>query len=359
MQRPLPRLWRHAFGVLAGRASGPAVTARHAACSWVSVAGGPVKTGEGLGNIGTGATQAANAILDALGRQVVAVRAGKLILVNFGVLSAMGAALALAAAGPILVSRGVPPQGVFLFALASALAVVAGSWAFGVVLDGGPRATAVARPVFVSWGGILGLLLVVFVAAPVWHLPFLFLLDVLARTAPLGHVLGRVGCLTYGCCHGKPAGRFGVCYTRPEAKAVRVSGLGGVRLHPSPLYECGVDLAAFALSNALFLAGAPLGVPTGMALLVYGAGRLVVERTRDSRGRELAPGVTVNQALSIALALAGAATLAWCRGAGGAVPPPVWAVGVEDARWILLASTAAGALTMAGFGIHRGEVGRW
>jgi hypothetical protein len=119
----------------------------------------------------------------------------------------------------------------------------------------------------VSWGGLLGLPLAIAALARLSGFPALVCLDALARIAPVGHALGRLGCLTYGCCFGRPtASGLSITYRNPLAKAVRVGGLGGVPLHPAPLYEAALDLVIFAAVNAAVLPPA-LPQPLGECLL--------------------------------------------------------------------------------------------
>jgi len=75
------------------------------------------------------------------------------------------------------------------------------------------EALAVWHGGLVFYGGFIGA-----VAAIVgwsWHKrwPLLTIGDMMAPALPLGHALGRIGCLLNGCCFGRPwAGAFGVVY---------------------------------------------------------------------------------------------------------------------------------------------------
>jgi hypothetical protein len=134
---------------------------------------------------------------------------------------------------------------------------------------------------FVSWGGFaaigVGLLLYSWISS---H-PLIGLTDVTVRAGVLGHAIGRLGCLALGCCYGRPTGLpFAVRYDSPQAKAVRVGGLGGGHRRPVPLYEAGYNLALFAFLNAIAFAGAPQGIPTATYLVLYGAGRFALETLR-------------------------------------------------------------------------------
>ncbi len=94
-----------------------------------------------------------------------------------------------------------------------------------------------------------------------WHsgIALLVLVDAFARAMPIGHALGRLGCLSYGCCYGRPTRRrLAITYRNPLAKAVRIGNLQHVRLHPAAFYEAVLDLGILLAVNAAVLArGAP------------------------------------------------------------------------------------------------------
>jgi phosphatidylglycerol:prolipoprotein diacylglycerol transferase len=173
--------------------------------------------------------------------------------------------------------------------------------------------------------------------------------------------VGRLGCLSYGCCIGRPTnGPLAITYRAPEAKAVRMGRRYGVPLHPAPLYEALLDIALFAAVNVLALGGAPLGAPTALAFLGYGCGRFAIEFLREDEGRALLGRISLNQGIALAMALLGVALAGIVLlGEPGAAPPFAFAAPLRDAPW-LSAATLPGALTVfVGFSLHRGEVGRW
>jgi phosphatidylglycerol---prolipoprotein diacylglyceryl transferase len=54
------------------------------------------------------------------------------------------------------------------------------------------------------FGGMLGALLVLIGHSRLAKLPHMQSLDTSAVALPLGHAIGRLGCLAAGCCYGKP-----------------------------------------------------------------------------------------------------------------------------------------------------------
>ncbi len=187
------------------------------------------------------------------------------------------------------------------------------------------------------------------------------MLDAVARSTFLGHAIGRLGCLTYGCCFGRPTrSPLAITYRAPEAKAVRVGHRHGVPLHPAPLYEALLDIALLVAVNAVAFAGAPLGVPAALACFGYGCGRFAIEFLRDNQGRAPLGRISLNQRIALAMALLGVALAGIVLlGEPAAAPPFAFAAPLRDALW-LSAATLPGALTVfVGFSLHRGEVGRW
>ena len=227
----------------------------------------------------------ANQMLSWIGEQVVFARVGDVVVVTFGVMAGIGTLLAFTWMSVLWVGQGLSARHLLGIGLEGGVLTLVGSWLAAVLLDYRLLVTrpleALRRPAFVSWGGILGALLALAVGAVWANFDVLLLLDGFARGAPLGHAIGRIGCLTYGCCFGRETrGRLAITYTHPQSKAVRVGLLHGVRLHPAPLYEAVLHLVLFSVLNAAALLGAPRGLPAALCLR-----RL---RTRPLRDRVLA-----------------------------------------------------------------------
>lgn len=305
-----------------------------------------------------------NAMLDGFGERVVLFRRGNLIVVSFGLFAAAAAGVALSWSGAVLIGQGLPPQIYLLLAVTGSFAVVVGSWMAGVLLDlplvlrGGW--TASRRPMFVSWGGLLTfpVTLGAFAAFSGFDLALLF--DAMARAFPLAHALGRLGCLSYGCCFGRPTrGPIGIAYRNPDSKAVRVAGAAGVRLHPVPLYEAALDLAILFVVHVAIALDVPPGVPTITALLLYGVGRFWIEFLRDNDGRMAFAGFSINHLVCVLLIALCACVLPIVLLSAHPAHPVSWPAAAASASWLALGSGAGMALILLGFGVHRGKVGHW
>ncbi|MBS1104628.1 MAG: hypothetical protein H6Q91_130 [Deltaproteobacteria bacterium] len=310
------------------------------------------------------ALEFASEALSRIGEQVIFLRVGDVVVVTFGVLAGIGTLLAFSWMSVLWVGQGLTSRHLLGIGAGGGVLTLVGSWFAALLLDHrlllARPLEALRRPAFVSWGGIAGALLAIAIGAAWSHFDLLLLLDGFARGAPLGHAIGRIGCLTYGCCFGRETrGRLAITYTHPQSKAVRVGLLLGVRLHPAPLYEAILDLALFSTLNAVAMLGAPQGLPTALCLIGYGLGRFGIEFSRDNRGRMLMRGLALNQLISLALVAAGAIALLPVFALAPATPPIAWAAVREATAPLSVAVLAASVLIGAGFALQRGRVGSW
>ena len=169
--------------------------------------------------------------------------------------------------------------------------------------------SGVLRPVrdfrygFVFYGGLLGAALLGVPAARSLKRSYLALADYFALALPIGHGIGRLGCLMAGCCSGRACSLLWVIrFTDPESLVP--SELRGVGLHPVQLYEA---LGEFAIAAALsrLVARIEKGrLPAGSAAVCYVASyallRFATEFFRgDDRGGFLL-GLSVSQWFALA-----------------------------------------------------------
>ncbi|MBI5598027.1 MAG: prolipoprotein diacylglyceryl transferase [Elusimicrobia bacterium] len=181
------------------------------------------------------------------------------------------------------------------------------------VLSGALHPLRDIRYGFVFYGGVVGSM-----AAGAWWcrrrgLSFARFCDHFAVALPIGHALGRLGCLAAGCCAGRPTSLpWGVRFTDPEALVSPY--LLGVRLHPVQAYESAADLLVAGLAWRLLGAVEAGRLPRGTAwagyLAVYGGARFLLEFFRgDDRGQGLL-GIPPSQALGLVVCVAATAYLA-------------------------------------------------
>lgn len=168
------------------------------------------------------------------------------------------------------------------------------------------------RSGFVFYGGFAGALAAGALMARRIRLPFWPAADYFGVALPLGHALGRLGCLAAGCCFGRMSSLpWAVRFTDPESLVEEV--LRGVPLHPVQLYE---SLGNFALAGAAALALRSVRAgklkPGSVFLgyvLCYAALRFWVEYLRaDFRGGMFL-GLSLSQGVAFFLFAASAAML--------------------------------------------------
>jgi phosphatidylglycerol:prolipoprotein diacylglycerol transferase len=134
-------------------------------------------------------------------------------------------------------------------------------------------------------GGFLTALTVSAVLMRVWRLPWRRTADAFAPGLALGNVIGRVGCLSAGCCWGKPtASWMGVQFTEKAHEMIGVPI--GVALLPTQLFEAIANLAIFGALLLLRKQKSFDGQIILAFIMLYSLERFTVEFWRaDPRGQ--------------------------------------------------------------------------
>lgn len=168
----------------------------------------------------------------------------------------------------------------------------------------------------VWYGGFLGALAAWFWYARRHGLPRARLADFMIPKVALGHGIARLGCWAAGCCFGSPTqAPWGVSFPRtspPHAAHVR-QGLvqaheAPLPIHPTPLVEVGLE-GALALGLTWLAARKRFdGQILLLWMLLYGAGRLVIETLRGDTVRGIYV-LSTSQWISVAMILG--AAFAW------------------------------------------------
>jgi prolipoprotein diacylglyceryltransferase len=120
-----------------------------------------------------------------------------------------------------------------------------------------------------------------------------------------------------------------------------------------------LDLAIFGVVNGVALLGVPIGVPAALTALFYALGRFAVEFSRNNQGRMIAGPFSLNHAICLAMAVAGAVTLHYAVQAAVAPPALSWPAAVAAAPALLPVFVLGALLVFLGFSMHRGRVGGW
>ncbi len=163
-----------------------------------------------------------------------------------------------------------------------------------------------------SHGGILGLILAVWLFARQRRLdPWIFL-DAVAVTGPLGIALGRVANFINGELWGRPATiPWAVIF--PEAPLI--NGVNVPR-HPSQLYAAGMEgVLVFAFAQWAFRHQVRAGMTTAVVCIAYGIGRFIDEFWRQPDvGQPVFWGwMSKGQLYTIPMLVAGIVLLLWRR----------------------------------------------
>jgi len=259
----------------------------------------------------------------------ILLKIGSINIYTYGSLLCLAFLAALWVAGREAQRVGLPPGRIWDLGFYLIAAAVVGARVLEVFLNL-HRYLESPLDIFKVWDGGLafqgGLLLgvIVVLAFTLHHrLPIWGTLDVLALGVPLGHSIGRIGCLMAGCCYGRPTDLpWAVTFTDPQTLGPR-----GVPVHPTQLYESLLYLLVFGFILWLRKRKSFQGELFGTYLLLAGLARFAVEFFRgDPRGPAVVAGMPVTQVTALVTALVGAVLLilGFCRLLPGrsVTPPP-------------------------------------
>lgn len=156
-------------------------------------------------------------------------------------------------------------------------------------------------------GGLLGVMLAMWIAARRSKVHFLSLMDFVAPLCPLGIAAGRLGNFINGELYGRVT-------DLPWGMVFR--GAGDAPRHPSQLYQAALEgIALFVLLWWFSSKPRPRGQVSALFLVGYGAFRFIAEfgREPDAFLGLLALGLTMGQWLCIPMIAGGLWLFAWSR----------------------------------------------
>jgi phosphatidylglycerol:prolipoprotein diacylglycerol transferase len=156
-------------------------------------------------------------------------------------------------------------------------------------------------------GGFLGVLVAMWWFARRRGKRWLDVTDFIAPLVPLGLAAGRLGNFINGELWGRPTdGPWGMVFPQADNLA----------RHPSQLYQFALEgIALFAILWWYTNRRRPMGAPSALFLICYGAFRFVAEYAREPDGflGLLAGGLTMGQWLSVPMVVAGLLMMAWAH----------------------------------------------
>ncbi len=253
---------------------------------------------------------------------------GSLTVYTYGVLVASGVLLGLWYARRQAPRHGLNPDHVWNLGIYMVLValIVAKIW---LVFSAWDYYAANPREIFsmtviqsggTFYGGVVGAMLTIIIYTRVQKIPVLPLLDTFAFAVPLGHSIGRLGCLAAGCCYGRPTTvPWAITFKNELAEQLAGTPLH-TPLHPTQLYESAAEFLNFLIVVWLARRQRFTGQLVGTYFLLYGFERGTIEFFRGDPGRTMMFHNTVSlmQLTSVALILTGA--FLWWRGRRGGAP---------------------------------------
>jgi protein-S-isoprenylcysteine O-methyltransferase Ste14 len=258
---------------------------------------------------------------------------GPIRLLSHGIYAGVGGAVGVMVA----VWLAGPAELWWIVGLALGAEFGAGLWA--QLIEGSPQ---LLRP-YGYFGSVVAVMTLAALAGLAGRDTWL-LLAAMAAGGSFTQALGRLRCLVQGCCHGKAVeASWGIRYSHPRSRVVRLSGLGGTPLHPTQLYSFLWSVLTGVALLRLWALAAPLPFIFGSYLILIGLGRFVEEHYRGEPQTAWVAGLRLYQWLAIAQVVVGAVVTA----VGGALAPGAAAF---DPAWLPVLALVA-VLTYAAYGV--------
>lgn len=200
---------------------------------------------------------------------------------------------------------GVDPEKIGDFIFWVLVAAIVGSRLFYVVIYWDKYFPGDILDVFKIWegglvfyGGFAGAVFIALIYMPMNKLSFWKVSDIVAPCIPFGHFLGRLGCFSAGCCHGKTCDLpWAVVFSNSQSLAPL-----GVPVHPTQLYESFCNLVIFAFIMFYKRYKRFDGQVFLTYVVIYAITRSIIEVFRgDFRGSEILGILSVSQSIASVL----------------------------------------------------------
>jgi phosphatidylglycerol---prolipoprotein diacylglyceryl transferase len=300
-----------------------------------------------------------NRTIQRLALRPIVYRFGERIVVSYGVLLSLGFGLGILYWLYLIGYRfqHTPPSGLMMIGLVIA-AFTGSKLLFGLecALASWLNQTAIRTRGHTMYGGILGGLIYGGYLFSTDLASLLLLLDCAAPAIALGYACGKMGCLSFGCCVGRPTGsKLVVRYTAELSKAVNYYDLRGVPLIPIQLYESLLGIALFVLVSFQPTTAFGTGQVMGWFLCFFSLGRMILLRFRYRIANEVADPLITDL---LNLSFVALSTILLSKALFFPVNPmAAERVPAEPVSffWSLVVSTLAALLVLYLFGIYRVE----
>lgn len=147
---------------------------------------------------------------------------------------------------------------------------------------------------FVVYGGIIVGIISIWIYCRIKKLSFLSYMDMMVPAVSIAQGFGRIGCHLAGCCYGRPThSHFGVVF--PEGCLAPA----GISLIPTQLISAVFDLCMAAFLIFMLRRVKYRGMVSGFYLVLYGAGRFIIEYFRGDLERGSIGNLSTSQFISI------------------------------------------------------------
>jgi protein-S-isoprenylcysteine O-methyltransferase Ste14 len=195
------------------------------------------------------------------------------------------------------------------------------------------------RP-FGYWGGIFGGILGIILIWLLFDVPFYQTALAGALSAPFAQAIGRLRCLSQGCCHGiVTRQQMGIQVWQSQSRVVTLSGLKGIPIMPTQLYSISFNFMLGVLLFSIWFSGRfNPSLVAGQYLILTAIERFTEDAYRGEKQTRLARGLKENQWISIAALVTGIG-ISMLR-----FPPVVDSSGDLGLAW-LLTSLSGGLIT--------------
>ena len=160
---------------------------------------------------------------------------------------------------------------------------------------------------WVVYGGIIGGLIGGWLWCRYRKINFMDYANLMFPAVALAQGFGRIGCFFAGCCYGKETTGFGVTF---PAGSLAPSG---VNLIPTQLLSSFGDFVLFYILYRVYCDESKRPMTAGLYLVLYSAGRFVLEFFRGDEGRGFILGLSTSQFIAVFLFIFGLIWLAGVR----------------------------------------------
>lgn len=230
---------------------------------------------------------------------------GPITIYGYGLMIAIGVIMAYVTAEYRGKKIGVDSDVLFSFTGWSLLGGILGAKVLYILTDlkviiANPKELLDIGNGFVVYGGIIGGILAAWIFCRIKKLNHWQYFDLALPSVALAQGFGRIGCFLAGCCYGQEtSGVLGITFHDS------MFAPNGVSLIPTQLFSSGLNFLHFFVLIWIAKRKKIDGVVAGLYLILYSAGRFMLECFRGDLERGSVGGLSTSQFISIFIMIAG------------------------------------------------------